>query len=305
MPSYRQPFATARSVAVRSAMMLCVLSLPALAQRPGGTLTGGGEVHAHTETRPDAATAHQQGYSSSGLGGDERVDDLVARGDLASAARRSTEALMLYEQALRIDSMAFPALWRTSRELIDLGEFETDRKLQRERYTRAETLARRALAQHPEQADVHFHVARAVGRIAMVTGARHRLGYAMEVREHAMNALALDPRHAGALHIMGVWNAEVMRLNGLMRVIAENFLGGRAMNSANWDEARRYLERAVALEPDHIVHHLDLARTYRDMGRPADARASYEAAIAAPLIDANDDRYRGAAVTELKALGQG
>ena len=233
--------------------------------------------------------------------GDE-IADLIVRGDRASKARNPAAALKLYDEALALDSMNFAALWRASRELVDLGEFESDRALQKARYSRAELLARRAMSLKPEVADAHFHVARAVGRTALAAGARDRVKYAMEVRTHALNALRLDPQHAGALHIMGVWNAEVMRLNGMLRSIAIRFMGGGPMKQASWDEALRLMRAAVAQEPDHLVHHLDLARIYHDMGRDADARSEYAAALASPLIEANDDRYRLAAETELRRL---
>lgn len=230
------------------------------------------------------------------------IADLIVRGDRASKARNATAALKLYDEALALDSMNFAALWRASRELVDLGEFESDRTLQKARYARAELLARRAMGLKPEVADIHFHVARAVGRTALAASARDRVKYAMEVRTHALKAIKLDPQHAGALHIMGVWNAEVMRLNGMLRSIAIRFMGGGPMKNASWDEALRLMRAAVAQEPDHLVHHLDLARIYHDMGRDAEARSEYAAALASPLIEANDDRYRLAAETELRKL---
>jgi hypothetical protein len=63
---------------------------------------------------------------------------------------------------------------------------------------------------------------------------RDRVRFAGDVRTHAMEALKYNPRHAGAMHVMGMWNAEVMRLNGVSRFMAKNFLGGRVFESASW-----------------------------------------------------------------------
>jgi tetratricopeptide (TPR) repeat protein len=124
----------------------------------------------------------------------------------------------------------------------------------------------------------------------------------VEVRAEALKALQLQPKHPGALHVLGVWNAEVMRLNGFSRAMAKTFLGGQVLGSASWPEAVRYLEASVVVEPNRLVHHLDLARIYRDAGRPNEARAAYQAALRAPLQDANDDQYRKSADEELKKL---
>ena len=72
---------------------------------------------------------------------------------------------------------------------------------------------------------------------------RHR------VRAHALECLSSNPKHAGCLHVMGMWNAEVMRLNGIARLVAKNFLGGKVFGTANWKEAVRYMEASVAAIP--------------------------------------------------------
>ncbi len=76
---------------------------------------------------------------------------------------------------------------------------------------------------------------------------------------------------------MGVWNAEVMRLNGFSRMVAKTFLGGKIFGTASWAEAIRYMEASVAVEPTRLVHLLDLARVYRDAGRKQDALATFSA----------------------------
>jgi Flp pilus assembly protein TadD len=84
--------------------------------------------------------------------------------------------------------------------------------------------------------------------------------------------------------------------------VARAFLGGQIVATASWPEAVRYLELAVQVEPDRLVHRLDLARVYRDLGRTEDARAAYRVAIAAPAFDPNDAVYRQHAGEELRRL---
>ena len=91
---------------------------------------------------------------------------------------------------------------------------------------------------------------------------------------------------------MGIWNAEVMRLNSFTRMIAKNILGGRVFGTASWNEAVRYMEASVAAEPDRIVHRVDLAEVYDDVGKKAKARAEREAALRLPITDVNDKHYK-------------
>jgi len=232
----------------------------------------------------------------------QSVSELLSVGDRESVARRPAAALSNYERAIQAEPKSYVALWKAAREAVDLGEFETNIPTRTALYVRATDYARRAVAANANDAEGHFQLSRAVGRTALAANPRDRVKYAVEVREAALKALQFQPRHPGALHVLGVWNAEVMRLNGILRSVAKAFLGGQVLSSASWAEAIRYLELAVAVEPNRLVHHLDLARIFRDAGRPNEARTAYQAALRAPLQDANDDRYRQSADDELKKL---
>lgn len=184
---------------------------------------------------------------------------------------------------------------------VDSGEFAPEER-RTQLFRNAEHYARRAVAANPNDAEGHFELARAIGRNALSMGTRDRIKYAAEVREQALTALRSNPKHAGALHVLGVWNAEVMRLSGFSRMIAKNFLGGKVFGEANWDNAQKYLEDAVALEPNRIVHHLDLGAVYADRGEKAKAIEQYELIAKAPATDFNDAHYKEEAAQRLKKL---
>ena len=232
----------------------------------------------------------------------QSTSELIAAGERESAARRPAQALVHFEQAVQTDPRNYVALWRAASELVDLGEYEKVVDKRTAMYARAVDFAKRAVAVKPTDAEGHFHLARAIGRTALAQGPRERTKYGVAVRESAMRALELSPRHPGALHVMGVWHAEIMRLNGISRMVAKTFLGGKIFETASWSEAVRYMEASVAAEPDRLVHRLDLARVYRDNGRKAEAKAAFTAALNSALHDANDDRYRAEAERELKAM---
>lgn len=228
--------------------------------------------------------------------------EAMAAGTRASEAHRSAQALSHFEAAIALDSTSAIARWKAAREAVDLGEVERDAPARKAWYERATAHARKAVALAPDDAEAHFHLSRSIGRMALDVGPRDRVKLAGEVRAHAMRALELQPRHPGASHVLGVWHAEVMRLNRFTRAIAKTFLGGEVLGTASWSEAARLLEQAVAASPRRAVHRLDLARIYRDMGRTADARREYQAAIDAPAADPNDAEYKRRAAEELRDL---
>ena len=83
-----------------------------------------------------------------------------------------------------------------------------------------------------------------------------------------------------------------MQLNSITRMIAKNILGGKVFGTANWKEAVRYMEASVAHDPARIVHYLDLAEVYADVGEKTKSRAMYEAVIRLPATDVNDRLYK-------------
>lgn len=228
---------------------------------------------------------------------------LVARGDSAYADFNAEEAFRHYESALTIDSLHADALGKASRTAVDIGESLADAARQRSLYRAGERYARVAVRVDSANADNWFHLARALGRTALSVGVRERVRYAVEIRRSAQKALAIDPDHPGALHVLGMWNAEVKRLSGFELFFARRFLGGNVLGEANWKDAVSYMERAVAVDPDRIAHRLDLAGIYADTGDRDKARATYETVISSTLrVDFNDPLYRKQAEERLKRL---
>lgn len=197
-----------------------------------------------------------------------------------------------------MDSMNYEANWRGSDNLVDIGKETADTLKSPARdsmYAMAERWARRAVATDPNGADGHFALAQAIGRASLTLGKKERVRRAKEIRDEALKAVELDPRHDGAYHVLGRWNAEIMRLSGIQRFFAKSFLGGAVFNQASWPNAIQYMERAVSLRPDYIYHHLDLAEMYIDLERWADARTQLDLVGTLPVIDAADPHYKAEA----------
>jgi tetratricopeptide (TPR) repeat protein len=226
----------------------------------------------------------------------------IAIGDSLYALFKPDEALPHYLAATGGDSANYEALWKAARSEVDLAEAERDEGRRNRLSRSAETHARRAIRVNPRDPEGHFSLARALGRRALSVGVRDRVKFATEIRAAALEALRLNADHPGALHVMGVWNAEVMRLNGVSRFFAKNLLGGKVFSEASWDRALSYMERAVAVDPDRIVHRLDLGKIYLDRGDKAKAREQFELVVRGRRIDFNDPAFKREAEAELAKL---
>jgi len=235
------------------------------------------------------------------IAGAQTAADHIALGDKEYLAMKAPAALMHYEEAIKLDPKNYEANWKASRSAVDLGSYERDDEKRGLDFSHAELYARRAVEANPGDAEGHFNLARSLGKNALSQGPKARIKYAKDVRAQALECLKINPKQPGCLHVMGMWNAEVMRLNGFTRMMAKNFLGGQIFGSASWPEAKRYMEESVANEPDRIIHHLDLGGVYKDMGDKAKARAEYEAVMKLPNRDFNDRHFKAEADAALRA----
>ena len=225
----------------------------------------------------------------------QNASDHVGLGNAAMQVHDLRTALAHYEAALALDSTAYEANWRAAITLLDEGQQIPDSVKSPERdslYARAERLARRAVAADSLGADGHFALAAAVGRASLTMGKKERIRRARLIRDEAQRAIELNPRHDGAYHILGRWNAEIMRLSGLSRFFAKRLLGAGVFGEASWEGAVSNMERAVALDPGRLYHRLELAEIYVDRKRYDDARAELAQLAALPDREIMDSVYR-------------
>jgi tetratricopeptide (TPR) repeat protein len=226
----------------------------------------------------------------------------IAVGDRDYAERRAQSALEHFKQALLVEPKNYESLWKASRSEVDLAESMSKGSGQEAMLDSARKHAEDAIAANPSDAEGHFSLARALGRKALSVGTMDRIKFSKTVRTEALAALALDSTHAGALHVLGMWNAEIMRVNGFARAIARTFLGAGVFSLASWDEAQRLLEKSVQVDPVRIVHHLDLGMIYADRGNKAKATEQFEWIAKAPVREYNDELYKKQAADRQRKL---
>lgn len=234
--------------------------------------------------------------------------DHVALGRTAADARDPAGALRHFEAALGADSMDYEANWRAAIAAIDIGKQTPDSVKSPERdrlYALAERYAHRAVQARLMGADGHFALAAAIGRASLTRSAKERVQRAGEIRIEALKALEINPRHDGAWHVMGRWHAEIMRLSGIERFFAKNFLGGTVFNKASWAEAERALAKAVEYRPEYVYHRLDLAEVYVDQKKHTQAESQLRAIADLPLSDVMDPQYKRDAAALLARLPAG
>lgn len=214
-------------------------------------------------------------------------DSAYARADLAAAARH-------YSEALAERPGDYAALWRLARVESEQGE-DASGEAQKTLFHSAVEHARGAVKAAPDSGRSHVWLAVALGRQALKEGAKTQLALSRQIKSEVDRAIALDPGIGRAYHVRAVWNRKISSLNFFERAAANTVLGG-VPKGASMDNAVRDFEHAIALEPAYVNHHLELGRTYIDLKRWPEARRELEKALAlSPTSNPRDPRYQAEA----------
>lgn len=202
------------------------------------------------------------------------------------------ESLQLFEDVIDDSGEIYEPLWAAARSAIALGLLSRGTEIQNQWYQIGESYARRATEVEAEGLVGLYWLLSAKGLRAAQSGGREASALGGEVYDLAHKVLEMDSLHAGAYHALGVLNYRVQRLSGIERFVARNFLGADVMNNTTWEDAERYLSRAVELSPEYILFHLDLGRMYLARDRKDEARVQFERVLELPAIEPPDARFQ-------------
>lgn len=217
---------------------------------------------------------------------DDDVEFLIQKAESHFLDKKSRAALEAYLSVLEIEPAHYVALHKTSL-LYNMIGFQLDDENDRMTYYRlAESYARAALEHHPEKAESHYVYSIALGRIADKSSTRARVQVAASIKEHGEKALELNPNHAGAWHLLGVWHHNAANLNFAERT-AVRLLGG--LPEASNKQAEEAFYKAIELDSENIIFYLDFAKFYKEIGQKNKARQMLSKAVATePKVDGDE-----------------
>ncbi|MDZ7361304.1 MAG: tetratricopeptide repeat protein [candidate division KSB1 bacterium] len=225
----------------------------------------------------------------------------IHEGDFAYKKFDNVTALASYRRAVEIDSSDYEALWKLARAYADVG-MSLPKKEQPAYFALAEKTARRCVTLHPDSANSHFSLAVALGRVALYEGGKRKIQIAKEVQAEAQQTLRVNPRHDGAMHVLGRWHYELADLNFIERAVAKIIFGGLP-TGASYEQAARYFEQAIQHRPQAPVHHYEYARTLLKLDRVAEARRHLEKCLALPDVFWDDAQHKIEARKLLDKIG--
>lgn len=232
--------------------------------------------------------------------GADTVEELLAKGSVFDKRYEPERALMFYEEANRIDPANATVLARIARqyryEAIDALSVTEKVRFGRE----AVRYSEKAVAADADNAEAQLSLAISLGKLLPLVGKREQVAMTPRIKTSVDRAIALDPANDLAWHILGRWHRVLAEVGGVKRTLAGAFFG--QLPKGTFEEAAAALERAKSLNPNRLMHYIELGRVYADMGRTEEARKLIEKGLSMPNVEKDDFETKARGREALAAL---
>lgn len=145
-------------------------------------------------------------------------------------------------------------------------------------YRHMEYLAKKSLKLDSSNSESHYAYAFCIGVISEYASHKQQIAIAGIMKKELDKCLKLNPRNAGAYHLLGRWYDKLASFNSVEKM-AVKVLYGTTLPEGTYEEAAKAYEKAILYEPDYILHQYELAVVYHQMNKDADARLWLENAL--------------------------
>jgi tetratricopeptide (TPR) repeat protein len=228
------------------------------------------------------------------------VDYLIKEGQQLEKEKKDVEALKKYQEALQLSPADSRALYKCSELNSVIGNRQEDKKAKMEYFNAAKLYAETALQQNPNDADANFVMAMAMGRMALISNGKEKVQHVKDIKKYADAAIASDPKHYKALHLLGKWNMEVAALNVAEKAALKLIFGG--LPSASVPAGIDFFEQSRRSNPNFILNYLELAKAYKTNGQSDKAIEVLNRMLKLPPKTADDNDHKAEGRKLLESL---
>ena len=214
------------------------------------------------------------------------ADELIAMGDVFYAKLQATQALKYYLPAEKLDPNNVRLLERISREYRHLMMDATSAQEKLGLGSTAVNYAKRAATLNPDDAEAQLAVAISYGKMEPFESNREKFAAVHIIKNAVDKAIALDPNNDLGWHVLGRWHEGLAQVNPVMRAMAQVAYG--KLPDSTHQEAATCFERAIALNPNRLMHYIELGLVYAQMGRTNDARRWISTGLSMPNTEKDD-----------------
>lgn len=250
-----------------------------------------------TQLLPALSAAALLALTGSGFAA-ESAADLVRKGDVHYDKLQPAEALKFYLPAEKLEPNNARLLVRIARQYRHLM---SDARANAEKLRLGNTAvnySQRAVQLAPNDPEAHLAVAVSYGKVLPLQGSKEQVANSRVIKAAADKVIALDPGNDLGWQVLGRWYLNIAEVSAVKRALAQVVYG--KLPVAKYEDAVRCFEKAIALNPDRLMHYIELGRAYAAMGKTDEARKFITRGLAMTETEKDDPetKQRGRQVLE-------
>ena len=232
----------------------------------------------------------------------EDTDALIAKGDQFDQQLQAKEALEVYLPANKLEPNNVKLLVCIARQYRHLMS-DTSSKQEKLRLGNISLeFASRAATLAPNNAEAQLSPAISLGKMLPFMGSKDQIKASPRIKAAVDRTLLLDPNNDNAWHILGRWNRVLADVNVVKRVLAKTLYGDDLPVTTN-EAAEKCLLKAIEINPNRLMHYIELGRIYAQMGRKEEARKYIQKGMAMPDKEKDDPEMKEIGKQILQKLG--
>jgi hypothetical protein len=226
------------------------------------------------------------------------ADRDIEEADRLEGAGEYAKAIATYLSVL--ESREADVLWRLAGTYADMG-LAAPEEDQKALFERAVEYGRKGVRAAPNSCFAHTMLAISLGRLAPFVSTKEAIRISREVKQEADQAIALDKENFIPYIVLGIWNREISNLGFFEKAFANIFYD--CLPEASMEASAMNLDRAVALKPEALTPHFELAITCWKLGEKEKARRELRQVIDRPISRAAESALKPKARELLKKYG--
>lgn len=228
------------------------------------------------------------------------VQDLIRQGEIHDVSLNAPQALALYSQAEKVQPNDPDLMVKIARQYRHLMA-DASSKSEKLRLGRlALDYGNRAAAAGPKNSDAQLSPAISYGKMLTLLDSGEQVRCSKVIKLQAEKAIKLNPRNDLAWHIMGRWHRNVASISGVKRTLAS--IVYEKLPEGSHKESVTCLEKAIELNPNRVIHYIELGRTHAIMGNTAEARRYLAHGLKMPSKEKDDEEAKVAGRETLASL---
>ena len=231
----------------------------------------------------------------------EDIDALIESGDQFDKQLQAKEALEKYLPANKLEPNNVKLLVCIARQYRHLMS-DTPSKQEKLRLGSVSLeFASRAATLAPNNAEAQLSPAISLGKMLPFMGSKDQVDASPRIKAAVDRTLLLDPTNDNAWHILGRWNRVLANINVVKRVLAKALYGDLPVTTN--EAAEKCLLKAIEINPNRLMHYIELGRIYAQMGRKEEARKYIQKGMAMPDKEKDDPEMKEIGKQILQKLG--